>query len=911
MNDGVRPTPLPTPLPTSRPAPHRPPPARCLALAAAVTIVLGLPSVVHGQGMGVEDRQQIRAIRDVDRTLRLDGYLDDAVWAEAEWVDGFWQREPNEGEPATRRTEVAFVFDDEALWIAGRMFTEDPGAIQAYRTRRDQNTGSERFLVSLDPYLNRRTAVSFGVNAEGSRTDWYHPRDNVSERDFTWDPVWSARVQRDSLGWTAELRMPFSQLRFNGDEPAWGVNINRYMPDRQENLLWELVVRSEPGWSSRLGDLTGLQGVRGRRGPEFLPYVAGGLRTPTGGPQSGLVTHSEARVGADLKLGLGSSLTLDATVNPDFGQVEADPAVVNLTAFEEVFEERRPFFTEGRQLMEGLGPRYFYSRRIGAPPHGRVQADSVEMPDQTTILGAAKVTGRMPGGAAVGALFAVTGREEARTFDFTEGEGPLPGETPATGEAMAPGESRVPVEPLGAFGVARFEQELGESGSTVGLTGTALSREAQPGLSELLVWRAFAGGGDWNLRFGGGEYEFTGHAGFSSISGTSEAILRVQRSSARFFQRPDASTRRLDPSRNSLSGYTAALGMEKTGGRRWLWRVRGEAISPGFEINDIGQMFNADRLTAEADVAIRETLPTAFARSWRLGLTSSNAWNFDGVRTETKLGANATATWHNYLRTTLRGEYDPPALSNHLTRGGPLMETLARWRATLTLANDRSFRTGFNLNGTYGRDEVGGWAYDVRGSLTLRPGAALQVTLEPSYRHEEESRQYLTTLDGGREDTFGRRYLFSAIERSTVAIRFRGAYAFTPDLTLEAYFEPFAASGRRYGIGELLAPRSRELLVYGERGSTIGRAGDGSWAVTEGGASFTLPDADFNILSLRSNVVLRWELQPGSTLFLVWQQDRSDMNTSGELVDPGRLVDSIGAGGQHIFLLKIAYWLPL
>lgn len=860
-------------------------------MPAALGLVVG---DLAGQGVGVEARQRMRAIRDVEGTLRLDGRLDDAVWAAAEFATTFWQREPNEGDPSTRRTEVAFAFDDEALWIGGRMYTDDPAGIQAYRTRRDQNTGSERLLVSLDPYLNRRTAVSFGVNAEGSRTDWFHPEDDISNRDYTWDPVWSARVWRDSLGWTAEMRMPFSQLRFNGDEPAWGVNINRYMPDIQENLLWELVVRSEPGWASRLGDLTGLQGVRGRRGPELLPYIAGDLRTPTGGRASGMVTHSEARVGADIKLGLGSSLTLDAAVNPDFGQVEADPAVVNLTAFEEVFEERRPFFTEGRQLMEGLGPRYFYSRRIGAPPHGRVRADSVEMPDQTTILGAAKVTGRMPGGTAVGALFAVTGREEARTFE----------------EGSVPGGDRVPVEPLSAFGVARFEQELGGSGSTVGLTGTALSREAQPGLSELLVWRAAAGGGDWNLRFGGGEYEFSGHAGFSNVGGDPAAILRVQRSSARFFQRPDAATRRLDPSRTSLSGYAAAVEMEKTGGRRWLWRVRGEAISPGFEINDVGQMFNADRLTAEADVAIRETVPTAFARAWQVGLTSTSAWNFDGVRTETILGAEATATWHNYLRTTLDAEYEPRALSDHLTRGGPLMETLARTRAGLTLANDRSFRTSFSLAGAYERDEEGGWAYDVQGSLTLRPGAALQLHVEPSYRREVESRQYLTTLSGGREDTFGQRYLFSAIERSTVAVRFRGAYAFTPDLTIEGYFEPFAASGRRYGFGELLAPRSRDLLLYGERGSTITRAGDGSWTVAEGSGAFTVPDADFNILSLRSNVVLRWELQPGSTLFLVWQQDRSDMRASGELVDPGRLVDSLRANGQHVFLLKIAYWLP-
>ena len=239
------------------------------------------------------------------------------------------------------------------------------------------------------------------------------------------------------------------------------------------------------------------------------------------------------------------------------------------------------------------------------------------------------------------------------------------------------------------------------------------------------------------------------------------------------------------------------------------------------------------------------------------------------------------------------------------------METLARWQAGLSLATDRSFRTGFRLRGSYGRDEIGGWSYDVGGSLTLRPGSALQLEVEPGYRRETESRQYLTTLSGGRRATFDRRYIFSAIDRSTLSLRLRGAYAFGPDLTLEAYFEPFAASGRRHGLGELLEPGQRHLLLYGEMGSRINRRVDGTWDVSEGGRSFTLPDGDFNILSLRSNVVLRWEWQPGSTLFLVWQQDRSDMRASGELVDPGRLVDSLRSRGQHVFLLKIAYWLPI
>ncbi|MDE2878978.1 DUF5916 domain-containing protein [Candidatus Palauibacter soopunensis] len=861
------------------------------AVVAAILLLFPAAGAVGAQGLGPEVRQQLRATFDETGSLDLDGRLDDAAWAQAEFATTFWQREPDEGMPSTRRTEVAFVFDDEALWVGARMYTEDPDGIRAYLTRRDQDFNSEQLIVSIDSDYNHRTAFSFGVNAAGGRRDWFHYEDDIEDRDYSWEPVWGARVQRHAEGWNAELRIPLSQLRFDGDEPAWGVNVARYMPDIQEWALWELLQKAEPGWSSRFGDLTGVERAFGVRHTELIPYLAvdGHRDTEPHEDESG--SPYDGFAGADLKIGLTSNLTLDVAVNPDFGQVEADPAVVNLTAFEEVFEERRPFFTEGRRLMEGLGPRYYYSRRLGAPPRGRFETDTEVAHDQTTILGAAKVTGRLPGGAWVGALFAVNDREEGHFHD------------PETHT-----EQDVAIEPRSGFGVARIEQQFGEW--RVGLTGTAHVDEHDERLSELLTARAFAGGADWRYEWGEGEFETGGHIGFSHIGGDSLAILEAQMSSARWFQRPDVTTARLDPARTSLSGYTAGAGVEKVAGR-WLWGLSGDVISPGFEINEVGQMFSADRVSTEAEVAIRETTPSDFAESWQVGVTAGNAWNFEGVRTETLLGAGAEVKWPSGLETGLELEYAPTALSVDLTRGGPLMETAAAWGASASLANDRSARTGLSLEGGYGRDDLDGWVYRLGGSITLRPSTRLELRLDPSYEREVESQQYVTTLADGRAATFGHRYVFGSIDRSTLAMQIRGSYAFTPDFTLEAYLEPFAAIGRYQGLGELLRPRGKDLLRYGEMGSSLRRATDGSYEVTEGGRAFSLPNADFNVLSFRSNVVLRWEWGDGSTLFLVWQQDRSDMRTSGELIDPGRVLDSFGAPGEHVFLVKVAYWLHL
>jgi len=883
----------------------------CWILLAVLLVGGGQQAQAQSSPPGTPTRQQISAVRLVGPPPVIDGRLDDEVWQFAPVLTDFLQRQPDEGAPATERTEVRFLFDETTLYIGARMFSDDPAAIQAPVSRRDQGTQAERLLVSLDTYLDRRTAYTFGVTASGVRLDWYHPGDRETSTDLSFDPIWEARTQIDSLGWTAEMRIPFSQLRFSRQaEQLWGLNVARVIPSRNEEVYWVLVPQRETGWASRFGELTGLSGIRVTRRVELMPYVASSA-VYTGSPEPGNPfldgSAYHLRTGGDMKMGLGPNLTLEATVNPDFGQVEADPAQVNLSAFETFFPERRPFFREGSQLLRGDGPTYFYSRRIGAPPRAPVSADYVDFPNTSTILGASKLTGRLATGTSVGALAALTQREHARTFDE---------ETGVFG--------KVRVAPLSGFGVLRAQQEwqcTGDactglrhpSATRVGLSFTGVNRDLASGdpLAGLLHRQAYAGGGDWNLRFNRGEYELSGYLGLSYVEGDSTVLLRTQRSSARYFQRPDADYLVLDPSRTSLFGYTGSLALERASGRNWLWDGFIFARSPGFEINDAGALGRTDQIFSNARLRYRETRPGPLFRNYEVSVSGENQYNFGGTRTWTALVTNSQVTWPNFWRTMFTAWIDLRAQNDRLTRGGPLMGTGQAWATILNVFNSTAASTRLQGLIYYGESELGEQTYRLSSSVSVRPSPRWQLSVAPGYLRSTDPRQYVLTRGGGPAETFGQRYIFSFIDRSELSAQLRLNYTLTPDLSLELYAEPFAASGHFYDFGELAAARSRDLLFYGTDGTTAVRQPDGSLLVTDGPESFSIANRDFNVRSFRSNAVVRWEWRPGSTLFLVWQQDRFAQERHGALVGPRSLWETLESNGNNFLAIKASYWLGI
>ncbi len=829
----------------------------------------------------------------------IDGRLDEAAWAAATPIGGLTQRQPEEGAAATERTQVRFMFDADNLYIGARLYRTDPDRIETQVSRRDQPGGAEELEISLDTYRDGLHSYTLGVTALGVRLDWLHPGDSWQPYDDSFDPVWEARVQRDSAGWTAEMRIPFTQLRFNvAPEQLWGLEVRRWIPSKNEEDLWAPIPSDVDAWASRFGTLAGITGVRPRRRIELLPYVAADA-TANGDrdPANPFTSRYEGsvRAGGDLKMGLGPSLTLQATVNPDFGQVEADPAVVNLSAFEVFFDEHRPFFTEGAQLFDAPGHSYFYSRRIGAAPAGNAPGDYVDAPETSTILGAAKLTGRTSGGTSLGLLTAVTSDERARWFDSTTGN-----------------EGRVEVAPRTWYGVTRAQQQLGTSGSTVGLVLTGMRRAMAAGspLAAQLDRDAVSGGLDGELRWGRGDYVLGGNIGFSRIDGDSAAVLRRQRSSARYYQRPDADYVDLDRTRTSLGGVSGGAYFERRGGGHWLWQLRGVFTSPGFELNDVGILGTADDVGAYGTLTYQETRPGPLFRSWYVSASTENDWNYGGERTWQSLRTDSHWVFGNFWRLDVTGWTDMRTVDPAATRGGPLAQR-GRGRVTIwRLQNAASSRTSWGARVYYGTSELGELTYRLSGSLSARPTARWKASISPNFLRERNPRQYVTTLGGGPAETFGNRYVFAFIQRTELSAPTRLTYAFEPDLTLEAYVEPFVASGHYYRPGQLAAPASRDLDFFGEELGTLRRE-NGRFLVSGDGPDFAVPAPDYEIASLRTNAVLRWEWRPGSTLYLVWQEDRGTFEPTGRRVDLGDFFGAFGAPGAHRLAIKASYWIAV
>lgn len=850
-------------------------------------------------------RKEARAARVTDVPIRIDGRLDEEVWLNAEPVTDFLQQEPTENGPPSAAMEVRFVYDDTSLYVGARMFGA-PGTIQAPMGRRDDVEQAEYIQIELDTFLDRRTAYMFGVTASGVRQDHFHPSDNEGDIDEQFDPVWRARTQITDQGWTAELWIPFSQLRFN-DQPEriWGLNIRRYRPQLNEQVYWVVVGRTNRGWSSRFGNLRGIEGLRPKQRLEILPYVASSSRTignpnPNNPFDRGL--NPSGRVGADMKVGLGSNLTLEATVNPDFGQVELDPAEVNLTVFETIFDERRPFFIEGNSVIEAATGNFYYSRRIGARPTSPAVNTYVDYPQATNIITAAKLTGRSRRGTSVGFLSALTDDTRART---------------SNGLAR----TDVAVAPVASWNVARVIQEWGRERNTVGAHVTYVHRQMDPTdpLATFLTRNAVTYGADTRIRFADRTYEMAANVGITHIDGEPGAIARVQQANGHFWQRLDQPTIRFDPARREMNGLQLQGSFNKIAGRHWLWGANLMIESPGFETLDFGRLNYAGDFNGGPRLTYRETRPSKYVRAYSTQLGLSHYWYYDtdlGVRNT--VNSNNSITFRNFWNATFNVSQYFRGQDAQMTRGGPAMASPRGKQVSYALRNAPGANTRWSVSGNYRSNELDDYTWSVTGSVSARPRPSLQVSMAPNYLYEQGTpatfsgpinKQYLTVLTGGRPETYGRRYIFGVVDRTTLSMQFRLNYTFRPDLTLDVYMEPFAASGRYKQLGEMAAPRQPQLRIYGTDGTTITRNADLSYTVTDGTSTFTLQNRDFNRLSYRSNVVLRWEWRPGSIAYFVWQQNRQQEFATGEHVSAQGLLDAFGARGSNIFALKTTFWL--
>ena len=844
-------------------------------LPLTVLAVLLLPHALGAQTNQPNRRESVPASQaaQCEGAIRLDGRLDEADWAKAAVTESFTQLEPDEGKPSSQRTEVRVLYDGAFLYVGAQL--RDAGPITGRLGRRDMDAGdSDWFRVFLDSYHDHRTAFGFEVNPAGVRRDEIR---TIDVDDNTWDPVWDVATRVDSAGWAAEFRIPFSQLRFSGaHEQTWGVQFERVIGRNRETALSTFIPKSERGGVPLYGDLTGLQAIRAGRRLEILPYslARSSYVDPGPNPFRDNPDHSLA-AGLDVLYGIGSNLTLNAAFNPDFGQVEVDPAVVNLGVYETFFQEKRPFFIEGSEIFDfgaagTSGGQIFYSRRIGRAPSLSPPTAESDVPDVTTILGAGKLSGKA-GGWSIGVLEAVTDKEEARYRDVGVPDG------------------HFALEPLSNYLVGRARREWRGGQSILGGIVTSVNRDlSSDALEAAMHSAAYAGGVDFHHEWGHRAWAVYGDGEMSRVQGSTSAITATQRRSNHFFQRPDASHLEVDSLATSLTGYSVNLQTRKQSGAHWRGGFGTAFTSPKYEVNDLGFSYRTDRRDFQTNLTYLENRPGTFWRSWNVTGTGRLERNYawQPILSFTTLEANGLTLgyWSLYGQATRFFR----ANDDRLTRGGPLAIRPAWWSEFAQVSTDGRKPITATLSVGGDRYEFGGWDWNTGIAIGIKSSSRWNLTLRPTFSRSHTTAQYVTTVaDPAYTETYGRRYVFAPLDQTSVGLETRFNMTFTPRLSLETYVQPLLSSAAFGDTKYLVAPRTYEFAPY----------------------TSPVPDLDFNLRSLRGNAVLRWEWRPGSTLYLAWQQRREDFADVGDFKFDRDRQALFEARPDDIFLLKVNYWL--
>lgn len=798
----------------------------------------------------------------------IDGRDNDAMWRNAPSLTDFKQFDPTEnGEPAFR-TEAKLAYDAHNLYVLVRMFDPRPDSILSVLQRRDGLALADDIIVGIDSYHDQRTGYMFRLTAAGAMADGYVFNDG--EEDWGWNAVWQGAAHVDSLGWIAEYRIPLSQLRYapTGDN-TFGVLLARTVARRGERIAWPTFRRSRTGKVSQWGEVPGFIGLQAPRRVELMPYSVaryGYKPLADGTPRSAPGTQ----VGADLKVGLTSNVTLDAAINPDFGQVEADPGVLNLSAFEQFYAERRPFFLEGSGIFrydidcnDGQCTGLFYSRRIGRLPQlGNTYGDAAS-PLQTTILGAAKVTGRLGNGLSIGVLDAVTDQvrgSQART-----------------------------IEPMTNYGVVRLQQDLRGGNSGIGLMVTNTSRRNDEWTRDVLRGDAWSGGLDGRHRFAGNRFQLSAQLAGSRVSGTPAAIALTQQSNVHLYQRLDASHLTLDSTRTSMSGAMAQVSLEKQGGGITRFHTSAWYMTPGFEINDLGFRTRADEVGASAWMGIRPTKPFGIFRRAGLNVNGYSTFNTSGLAIGNGGNINGNGQFRNFWSgfagvgiNNLFATY-----SDRDARGGPVVFQPRRMQMWMGTEGDSRHAIAPSVFAFGARRLDGrGGTWDLSAGAQFRVGGQLNGSVKIGYGRTIDDQQW----NGNYTDGGVTSYTFARLYQSTSSVTFRLNYTITPTLSVESYVQPFVSVVGFTDWRALADGRSTDATLrfrpYTSRGAPEG----------------------FRYGQLRTNTVVRWEYRPGSVLFFVWSQGRDASGGSPDIGIQPAYSDLFSQRPQNVFLVKASYW---
>jgi hypothetical protein len=758
----------------------------------------------------------------------------------------------------------------------------------------------------LDSFHDLRTGFLFGISSSGVKYDGMFINDGMNE-DYSWDPNWWVKTSVNNEGWIAEMKIPFSQVRFeknSGD--IWGLEVARVLYRKHETIFWQHIPKDAPGIVHCFGELTGLEQIKPRKILDVTPYGVAKMETfkaEPGNPFKEKGRKYKFNGGVDAKIGVTNNLTMDLTINPDFGQVEADPSEVNLTAYETFFSEKRPFFVEGKNITSfsfGIGDgdesddNLFYSRRIGRRPQGSPDLGSgmyADIPVASSILGAAKLTGKTQNGLSVGFIEAVTAEEKAKI----DNNGERTFET---------------VEPLTNFFVGRVQKDYNEGKTIFGGILTSTNRDLDGNLGQFMHKSAYSGGVDFTQYFKEKKWMFNLNAALSQVNGSKKAIEYTQKSSARYYQRPDNDYINFDPNRTSLLGSGGRMQLMKLDNHLQLlgsisWKT------PGFELNDLGYMRTADLIETILWAGYRVWEPKGIYRSYNINGSIYSDWNFGGSNTGKGINLNANINLKNYWNAFTGGNINASSLSTGMLRGGPMMKTPGNINGRIGFSTDSRKQLEFefftNINKEFQNHSIS--TYTEIGA-TYKPFNFLRFSISPGYSKSFSELQYVTQTSNNGSD----RYIFASIDRKTISASLRVNFNLTPDLTLQYWGQPFIASGRYYDQKYILDPMND---IYEERfhvysGNEITEQDD-HYNIDEnrdGNIDYQIEKRNFNVQEFLSNMVFRWEYSPGSIVYLVWNQTRSGYNPSGSMDyfnDMGDLFNGDKNTPNNIFLVKFSY----
>ena len=860
-----------------------------------------------------DSTQSVQAYR-LSQPILIDGELNESVYTNP-GVTQFIQKDPHEGKSISEKSEVWVSYDDYNIYFSGRFLDSNADSIDMTLMRRDNINESDWFFVYLDTYNDDRTGYFFAVNAGGSIADGTLYNDDWD--DDSWDGIWENKTTVDENGWYVEIKIPFTQLRFTeSDNMIWGVNFNRDIKRKHEMSYYVMVPKNESGFVSKFADLEGLDGIKPKQRFEVLPYFVQKAQYLVHDENDPFYKSNQYKTsfGADVKFSLGSNLNVDATINPDFGQVEVDPAIVNLSAFETFFSEKRPFFIEGSNIFSfGYGgannnwgfnfgvPELFYSRRIGRPPQGNVTTEGyVDYPNETRILGAAKLTGKIDETLTIGVLSSFTERTFATILSDTLGR------------------VQNEVEPFTHYGVFRMQKEFNSGKQSLGLIFTSVNRDNKDAnLKNMLSDQAYTFGADgWTFLDEDETYVVTGSVIGSYTTGTKDYLIRLQQQPYRYMQRPDKTYMPIDSSRTSIAGYFSRVMLNKQKGNFYVNAALG-IISPGFEYNDLGSQWFADRINGHLVTGYRWFDPDEIFRRKSVYLAYNRTSDFEDNIERSGFYLSASAQFLNYWGINMNASNGFNFVSKTLTRGGPNLNIPANYSFNISAYSDSREKIIISPGVGYWRNEIGSNEFYSELEIEWKPSSQISFTFGPEYSTNYTSYQWVRNIPdqfaGGTHNT---RYILADLNQKALSADIRLNWIFTPTLSLQLYIQPLFAVGDYEKFKELTNPPTLDAKQYGTEGTQISYDAETNTYTVDPDAAgpapaFSFRNPDFNFKSLRGNLVLRWEALPGSVFYFAWTNSRMNFEDPGEFNFKNDFSNLINSEADDIFLVKFSYWIDI